>query len=236
MNDKISARTQYWLKNIVITILAAFSCKLFQLGAQLSDRQVDSDYSSLALTWVVVAFVITFRIAGKLGVDIINFCGLFFVSGFFIGTYDVFFDELVPPNYAGIMYRQSSDADIYENRWGQEFVQYNDPIKLGMLHNINNAKLKEDYELIAKDNQQIAVKAFLFWQTGVAIGFSPDESIDSMLSHGAYKKIWMIVSIGPMVLAEALVRSLIPHFFILFILRYFLYLKRPEDPWWILFR
>ena len=229
----VSNKTK-WMTVIILTVLGSFGIEvvLMVLGTLSKDKNT-SDFVPWTFHWIweiLGLFGILF-IAKKLGVNFSVFFASLFVGMIVIGVARIFIpDSFKFENYCGVETRYTYDTHE-EGRYDE--ISVNDfPLVPGFLFRADDTELFHEIKESSVDNEYVGTRYFIFWQTGLAYGFSPDRLSEYNGGDTTLDLIELFFTVGPMVLVECFITGICYNFptFILAQITWFLIKK--EFLWW----
>ncbi|MDD4052014.1 MAG: hypothetical protein PHR28_08975 [candidate division Zixibacteria bacterium] len=177
MKDKLLNNRDKWCRSIFVTILAGAAAEIvFVLygtiwGGRESSQFVPWTFHTVWEIAALVGFAYTVKrctvnlsayiVYLLLGVILASIAWMCIPNS--VKTLD--------PNYYGVESRISMET--HEEGRDEERVEYDYPLTCGLLYRRGDPNLKRAIDEAMSCNEYVSTEGFLFWQTGLARGFSP---------------------------------------------------------------
>ena len=226
-------------KAIILTLLASFLIEF----ASMVNWYVGGDHVSYTGTWIFhilwggAALVGVIWLYRKLKVHLWRLSAILFV-GYVISTVGrVLLPDIslvLNANYLGV---ESGDMlTQYETSTGfGEGFKRNYSSHLGYLYHVDSPDFKKDFESKKQSNAYVGAVGFLAWQSGLALGFTPDPVSVPQYRSGGFDyldKLYLVASVGPIAILELFIRGAARHFLILLLAQLIFVLIKERHVWW----
>lgn len=241
MNTDVSKSYSHLGHAVALAILAGISvaiCSLPSVPYLWESPCLFRGIYTLAILATATLIITLIRLVLK--VEIIVFFVGIAVAGFLIGTVWHFTGRMLPDNlyyrispnqYYSLEWRHRSDTDEVEG-WeeGSSAQRYIHPLKLGsMLYRKDNPDLEKEVELLQRDNECVGRRGWIFWQAGIANGFSPPAEKSTHIYDLSDPVSCLRATFFSFM--DAMIKGLL--FSPLFMLLQFVwYIKRGNFAWW----
>ena len=225
-----------WLRSIFVTLLGAGAIEIFLIlygtlfGNIVVSELVPWTFHTL---WELAAIAGIAYAVHKCGINpVIYFPGLI-IGSLLVGIVWIFIPnslKILDANYYGVQSRITMETNEEERYDGR--VEYNFPLSLGLLYKTDDPELNRTINKAKSYNEHVSAKGFLFWQTGLALGFNPIGIDKYNGGYGFLNRVELFFTVGPMVIVESFIVGLVTNFVILMLAQIILFLIRKKQVWW----
>lgn len=233
INTNKLIRASYFtiISSVTIAVINGF-IYINRLNISFNLGLCDSIIVKAQWIWLIAFFYFIFIVLKKIKTNLSESFN-FLVATLFLLICSYFSNLLIPDsikingNYSGIIYQYQTDniPETRENAF---------PLKSGSLYKINDPQLENDLSELSKDYEYVTTQAFIFWQTGLASGFCP-ENINEFNKYddSLINEIILFLSIGPIFLFEHIIIGLYYNIFIMILIQLAWFLINKKQIWFV---
>lgn len=221
-----------WRKQILFLIFISFCITFFfQTYSYFVENSVENNETHFSIKgWLIIADLILVYVFLKFKLPFFTV----FVSAFFLFFISIFITITLPDphffigyNYEGIVYQETLDTHTEEMENGPEEIPDFYP-SYGNFFSVTNPELRNEIENLKTNNERVWTEKFYFWQTGYLLNFRSEE-LGRFYQGSNFSDLvsWFFV-LGPPILIEMCLESLLSIFLGFLILFLLLSFSRRE--------
>lgn len=227
-----------WRRSITMAVLGAVCWEIGLRLASTVESCRGQEYSTSDLPWTfhwlwelvallpVVWLVRRWRVVGG------AFVGFTLLLGFVANVF-WFLVPFRPIPFTARFYGVNSRLSSEQHTEGREDrVVYDYPLHKGLLFSRDDPELQAYLGELKRDNENVGLQSFLFWQSGLAAGYDPGVLRQYPNELTVSARLRLFATVGPAVLLEALVRALFVEAPIFVVASVLWYLVRKTHLMW----
>jgi len=219
-----------WVASILLSMLAAITTQIcaFLLSKVTSGLSIGGDPWTFHIVWEVGAIYGIYRFIKWIGIRPMIFFPMLFVGALISIAFWIFVPN--PIKIEGRYYGVSADYEPYytEDDYGNEYTSV---IDRGYLYHKDDPELQKELNNEETDGQ-ISTSGFLFWQTGMAEGYSPALLTEYSGGYSWMDKLELYFTIGPITLLELAIMGIHAEFVIFLLISIYWFIRYKQHVYW----
>lgn len=220
----------------MVTLLGAAAIEIFvfQYWTLFGNKDVSGLIPwTFHTLWEAAALIGIAYVVKRCGIELEVYAVTLVLGAILAGIVWMFMPDsfrVIGANYFGVESRAS--LETHEEGRFDERVEYDYPLSLGFLYKNGDPELEREIAETKRRSDYVRTRGFIFWQTGLAYGFTP-FGLDGY--NGGFEfidKVKLFFTVGPIVIIESFIKGMIDLFGLLMAIQIIWFLILKEHVWW----